>query len=178
MEENKSGIYSSASIEFITVANEYCGFLELQGQFSAVDFVDKACKLLPLLYLKASLLPKFEQQLDDEVEKFVSEYDYNHINNQTAEKLGEHNDYLEVFHEDMQYSDTPIIANISENLADIYQNLKDTLQNFELAAEEVMNDALFECQINFEEYWGQQLVNALRALHQLKHNSDFQNKED
>ena len=176
MEENKSGIYSSATIEFITVSNEYCGFLELQGQFSAIEFVDKTCKLLPLLYLKTSLLPKFEQSLDDEVERFVSEYDYNHINNLTAEKLGEFNDYLEVFHDDMQYSDTPIIANISENLADIYQCLKDTLSNFELAAEDVMNDAMFECQNNFDTYWGQQLVNALRALHQLKQSAAFQNQ--
>lgn len=174
MEDNKTGIYSSASIEFITVANEFCGFLELQNQFSPKDFVDKGTKLLPLLYLKASLLPRFEPRLDESPEKFVSEYDYNHMNNNIAEKLGENNDFLEVFHDDMQYSDTPILASVSENLCDIYQDLKDTLQNFELAAEDVMNDAMFECQSSFETVWGQSLVNALRALHQMKHNGVFE----
>ncbi len=173
MEENKTGIYSSATIEFITVANEYCGFLELQNQFPAKDFVDKSTKLLPLLYLKACLLPKFEPRLDDVPEKFVSEYDYNHINNNIAEKLGEHNDFLEVFHDDMQYSDTPILSSVSENLCDIYQDLKNTLSNFELAAEDVMNDAMFECQSNFETLWGQALVNALRALHQMRFSGVF-----
>jgi hypothetical protein len=30
---------------------------------------------------------------------------------------------------------------------------------------EIMNDALWECRMNFESYWGQKLVNALRAIH-------------
>lgn len=170
----KQGIYSRECIEFITVANEYCGFLDLQNNFSPKDFVDKTTKLLPLLYLKMSLLPDFTKRLEEETEKFVSEYDYNYLSNNIAEKLGDKNDYLEVFHDDMQFSDTPIIAYISENLADIYQALKDTLSNFELATEDVMNDSIAECQHSFKEYWGQALTNALRALHQLNYNHDFE----
>lgn len=173
MEDNKNGIYSRASIEFITVANEYCGFLELQHEFTPKDFVDKATKLLPLLYLKASLLPKFDARMDETPETYLSEYDYNHLNNTIAEKLGESNDFLEVFHEDMQFSDTPIVMSLSESLADIYQDLKDTLHNFELAAEDVMNDAMVICQINFETVWGQSLTNALKALHQIKYSDVF-----
>jgi len=176
MEENKNGIYSRASIEFITVANEFCGFLDLQKEFTPKDFVDKATKLLPLLYLKASLLPRFEARMEEMPEKFLSEYDYNHLNNNIAEKLGEANDYLEVVHEDMQYSDTPIVMSLSESLADIYQDLKDTLTNFELASEDVMNDAMMVCQTNFETYWGQSLTNALKALHQVKYSDAFDEK--
>lgn len=176
MEDNKEGIYSRASIEFITVANEYCGFMDLQNEYSPKDFVDKLTKLLPLLYLKVSLLPKFNARMDEMPEKFVTEYDYNHLINNLAEKLGEKNDYLEVFSDDMQYSDTPIVASIAENLADIYQDLKDTLNNFELAAEDVMNDAMVICQINFETYWGQILTNAMRALHQVQFSNAFDEK--
>lgn len=175
MEDNKEGIYSRASIEFITVANEYCGFMELQNEYEANDFIDKCTKLLPLVYLKASLLPKLEARMEELPEKFVTEYDYSHLMNNLAEKLGEQNDYLEVFHEDMQYSDTPIGASIAENLADIYQDLKDTLNNFELASEDVMHDAIVSCQNNFGAYWGQSLANALRALHQAKYTEDFDN---
>ena len=176
MEDNKKGIYSRASIEFITVANEYCGFLELQNEFTADDFIDKLTKLLPLLYLKVSLLPRFNARMEEMPEKFVSEYDYSHLINNIAEKLGEQNDYLEVFHEEMQYSDTPIVASIAENLADIYQDLKDTLNNFELAAEDVMNDTMVVCQNNFETYWGQSLTNALRAVHQVRFTDPFDNE--
>lgn len=175
-EKAPEGIYSRPSIEFITVANEYCGFLDLQNEFTPKTFVEKATKLLPLLYLKASLLPKFEHRLEEMPERFVTEYDYNHLSNNIAEKLGEKNDYLETFHEDMQYSDTPIVAYISENLADIYQDLKDTLSNFELAAEDVMNDAMAVCQENFQTIWGQALTNALKALHQICYSDAFEDE--
>ena len=173
MENKQLDIYNIATIEFITVANEYCGFIELEKNFSKKDFVDKATKLLPLLYLKTTLLPSFKAKLDEEPELFVSEYDYNYISNNIAEKLEDKNDYLEVFNDDIQFSDSPIISYISENLADIYQDLKDTLNNYELASEEVMNDALLRCQSNFKDYWGQQLVNGLRALHQLNYNQEL-----
>ena len=174
MENKQAYIYTIATIEFITVANEFCGFIELEKNYSKKDFIDKATKLLPLLYLKTTLLPNFKVQLDEELEVFVSEYDYNYIANNIAEKLEDKNDYLEVFNEDIQYSDSPIIAYISENLADIYQDLKDTLNNYELASEEVMNDAMERCQSNFKSYWGQQLVNGLRALHQLNYNQELE----
>jgi hypothetical protein len=28
-----------------------------------------------------------------------------------------------------------------------------------------MNDAVWECRMNFENFWGQKLVNSLRAIH-------------
>jgi hypothetical protein len=34
-----------------------------------------------------------------------------------------------------------------------------------------MNDSLALCQEHFKEYWGQVLVNTMRALHQIKYNS-------
>ena len=38
-----------------------------------------------------------------------------------------------------------------------------------------MNDALYVCTENFKMYWGQKLVNALRALHSLKYTVDTDN---
>ncbi|MCK4698854.1 MAG: DUF5063 domain-containing protein, partial [Bacteroidales bacterium] len=32
---------------------------------------------------------------------------------------------------------------------------------------EIMNDAVWECKMNFENYWGQILVNALRVIHRI-----------
>ena len=62
---------------FVTVAAEMCGFLERVSQLKRRDFVDKALKLLPLLYLKVSLLPECERIDEFSVpETFVTEVDY------------------------------------------------------------------------------------------------------
>lgn len=86
--------------------------------------------------------------------------------------LGTDDAYLEVFLNDIQYSDEPITAYISENLADIYQELKDMAAAFQTGQEEVMNDAVLACLVAFREHWGQKLLNAMRALHALSLLSD------
>ena len=58
MEKEENPIYERNTLEFVTVALEYCTFVETAGNTGLFDFVDKATKLLPLLYLKASLLPE------------------------------------------------------------------------------------------------------------------------
>ncbi|MDE5701651.1 MAG: DUF5063 domain-containing protein, partial [Bacteroides sp.] len=69
--------------------------------------------------------------------------------------------------------------NISEDLADIYQSLKDFIFVFQLGLNETMNDSLAICQEQFKEYWGQTLVNTLRALHDAKyHQADDEAEED
>jgi hypothetical protein len=50
-------------------------------------------------------------------------------------------------------------------MTDIYQDLKNFLLLYQTGTNDVMNDALWECRLNFESYWGQKLVNALRAVH-------------
>ena len=67
----------------------------------------------------------------------------------------------------MQYSEEALESSISENIADIYQDLKDFILSYRIGTLEVMNDALGECRNNFEQYWGQRLVNGLRAIHNL-----------
>ncbi len=161
MSENKL-IYSKKSIEFATVVAETCLFLERVTEFTKSDFISKATKLLPLLYLK--------EESNGFLERFVTEADYNYVKNQVADVLGPNDSFLEVFHPDMPYSDTPIAALVSENLADIYQELKDFAANFQIGEEEIMTSALILCVETFAEHWGQKLLNALRALHALHYN--------
>ena len=159
-------VYSKNVLEFVTVAKEFCTWLEGTPTFERREFIETGRKMLPLLYLKASVLPKTEEMLEDDfMEKFVSEEEYEQILNAVLAKMGPYNDYLEVFTADMQRSVEPLTATISENLADIYQDIKDFLMNYKTAVTEIMNDALIELNQNFEEYWGQRLVNVLRALH-------------
>ena len=161
-------VYSKNVIEFATVANEYCSFVEAVDKFQRKDFITRVQKLFPLLYLKAALLPEPDIEISDDVpEKFVSEEDYNFILHKLEVKFGQFDAYHEVFDPSMQYSDVAIEASIAENIADVYQDLKDFILSYRIGTLEVMNDALWECRNNFEQYWGQRLVNGLRAIHNL-----------
>ena len=172
MEKEKSPIYEHNTLEFVTVALEYCTFVEHAGETDLFDFVDKATKLLPLLYLKASMLPQLEADEDVDLELMVTEDMYEAVRSRIASLLGEHDSYLETFHEDMQYSDTPIAAFISESLADVYQDTGNFVSLFRQGNEEVMMEAIALCHSNFKEYWGQQLLNGLKALHAVRYSGD------
>lgn len=106
---------------------------------------------------------------ESDPETFVTETDYEVVRSSVASLLGEYDDFLEVFLDDMAYSDTPIHQNISECLADIYQPLKDFICVFQLGLEQTMNDSLAICRELFAEFWGQRLVNVMRALHDVKY---------
>lgn len=172
MSENQI-IYSKNVIEFATVVAETCLFLERASENNKQDFVSKGIKLLPLLYLKTILLDNLNEESDGFLERFVSEDDYLYVKNQVEQILGPDDGFLEVFHPDMPYSDTPIAAFVSENLADIYQELKDFIANFQLGEAEIMTAALTACVETFAEHWGQKLLNVLRALHSLRFSEKF-----
>lgn len=172
MEKENNPIYERNTLEFVTVALEFCTFVETAGERELFDFMDKAVKLLPLLYLKATLLPEVEPDEDDEPELTVTEEMYESVRNRIAELLGEKDSYLETFHPDMQYSDTPIAAFISENLADVYQDVGNFVSLFRQGNEEVMLQSIALCRTNFQEFWGQQLLNALKALHAARYSDD------
>jgi hypothetical protein len=122
------------------------------------------------LYLKASLIPECELIGEGDLEVFVTEEDYEWVRQSMADIMGPQDDYLEVFLPDMAYSDTPIKKCISEDLADIYQDLKDFIGVFQLGLNVTMNDSLYVCKEHFAEFWGQRLVNTMRALHDVKYN--------
>jgi hypothetical protein len=52
-------------------------------------------------------------------------------------------------------------------MADLYQDMKDFVSLYSMGVTEIMNDAVWECKMNFENYWGQILVNALRVIHRI-----------
>jgi hypothetical protein len=160
-------VYSKNVVEFVTVANEFCSTLECVAQFSAKENLDKLQKLLPLLYLKASVLPKIERLMEDELEKFVSELDYNMLHQKWMQLLGENDSFYDVFDPNIQFSEEAVRSSISENLLDVYQDLKDFITSYSINNEDVMYDSLAECIFHFEQFWGQQLLTVLRAVHML-----------
>lgn len=168
---NSTAIFDKNVIEFVTVAAEYCTFLEQIELKERTQIVDVLPKLLPLLYLKAQMMPNVEPQLDIELEDWVTETQYNHLRAAIAAKLGADDDYLEVFVEEMRYSDTPLLQTISENLADIYQAVANFIHSYKSGLNSVMHQAVAQCKEQFQSYWGQLTVNSMRALHTVKYAS-------
>lgn len=178
MENKEQVIFSRNTVEFVTVAAEFCAYLERAESLRRKEFVDTILKILPLLYIKASMLPECEMQSDDEPESFVTEDDYEVLRYSLAALMADKDDYLEVFMQDMRYSDTPITRCISEDLADIYQDVKNFISVFQLGFDETMHDSLALCRDNFSLYWGQTLVNTMRALHSVKFNPEQEDEEE
>lgn len=183
MKKESQVIFDRNVVEFVTVAAEFCKFLEQAEGMKRATFVDTSLKILPLLYLKASMMPKCEMMGEDMPENFVTEETYEIVRMNLAGILAEKDDYLDVFVSDMKYSDQPITKYISEDLADIYQDIKDFIFVFQLGLNETMHDALAICQENFRLYWGQKLVNTLRALHEARYlqgdeEEDMDSEED
>ena len=170
--EANSSLYSANVVEFVTVANEYCCQLEQCGNSNNRDFLDRMSKIIPLLYLKTALLPELISSLNDDVESFVTEADYEAVRQNIARLLGELDNYLDTQVSDMQYSVEPLPASISENLADVYQDLKDMILNFNSANGSVMIEAIVFCKDNFKNVWGQKLLSSLVAIHNALYSSD------
>lgn len=169
METN--AVFDRNTVEFVTVAAEYCAFLEQSEQHEAMHVIDVMSKLLPLLYLKASMLPEVTS-CDLYLEEAVSEPDYDAMRLSLQEKFGEYDDYLEVFVEDMKYSDTPVRKCISEDLSDLWQALKNFIHSYRSGLDSVMEEAVAVCSEGFRSYWGQTLTNTLRAIHSVRYGQE------
>lgn len=172
MEEN---ILSRNSLSLIAMANEYCHDIESTLEKDREEFVAAMLKLLPRIYIVITDVEDKEDNNElDYIDSYLYEDTYNNVRENVYRLMGEDDVYLEVFEEDMKYSDTPIATTISENLADIYQELYNFLMTLQNVPTEVATNLIYVLKDNFKSYWGQTLVNVMRALHSLKYNeSDF-----
>ncbi|MBR4757373.1 MAG: DUF5063 domain-containing protein [Bacteroidaceae bacterium] len=161
-------IFGHDTLEFVTVSIEYCAFLEKSQGRPREDFVGTMLKLLPLLYVKAQLLPKIDSNGDFLPQGKVTEDDYNWIRRVVYDILGNDDQYLDVAYEDEMETDETVWKSVSEHLADIYQSVRNFLAVYQDGVEDCMRDALWQVEDNFELYWGEALVDALKRLHRIR----------
>ena len=169
VDEKKNVVYSRDTIELVTVAAEFCAYLEQSEGRKRKDFIDTVLKILPLLYLKASLLPAVEGAEDFLPEAFVSEQDYEFMRLTLGDIMGDKDDYLDFCNDEVRFSDEPAMKTISEDLADLYQALKNFVETYRIGIDENMYEAVAEVGYSFSLYWGQTLANAMRALHRVRY---------
>lgn len=164
MEKEEKVIYSRQVVEFAASANEYCKYLESTQDINGIEILKVMQRLLPFIYLRASLLPLLEPVLEETNEKTVTEFDWIRMHDNLLSKMG-NNDPFPVIVSAGDPSDGLYTGSIAENLTDIYQDLKDFIVSYKSGKEEVMNDAVWEVLMNFEEFWGKKLLSVLSAIH-------------
>lgn len=165
MEDFQHVGYSKEVIEFVAVAKEFCDFVETVPQMKRKDFVLRLQKFIPLIYLKGALLPESDTDETGLTEDFVTEDEYNYLFSEVHGLMGEYDEYLEVFDDNMQYSEAPVVHSISEKVCDIYQDLKNFISSFRCGIPEVIGEALWQLNDSFELYWGKSCAGVLRAIH-------------
>ena len=153
------------AIAFTGLANEYCQAVENAREYEQSDFVRTMLKLLPRLYITATDLNVDEaDQFDAYIDAALDEDFYDSVGRGMENVFGPDDVYLEVFEEDMKFSDTPVSASISEGLADIFQVLYNYLATVRDTTDETVALALASVSDDFKAYWSRTLCNVLRAL--------------
>lgn len=156
---------NSNSIAFTGLANEYCRTVENAREYQQGEFVTTMLKLLPRLYITATDLNVDDaDESDAYIDAALDEDYYDSVRRGMEEVFGPEDVYLEVFEEDMKFSDTPVSASIAEGLADIFQVLYNYLATVRDTTDETAALALVSVRDDFKAYWSTTLCNVLRAL--------------
>ncbi|MBD5202281.1 MAG: DUF5063 domain-containing protein [Bacteroides sp.] len=167
------------ALSFIALTNEYCQVMERTRETSREEFVRTMLKLLPRIYMAATDLDATVIDDDDSyIPSFLEEEYYESVRRNVETLLGPDDVYLEVFEEDMKYSDTPIAASIAEGLCDIFQVLYNFISTVRELAPEEMAAPLAAVKDDFGAYWSRPLCNVLRALNHVRYNSSEEEEDD
>lgn len=188
-------------LKITALAAEYCVTLENVAEATPREFISGMIRMLPRLYIEFSdivldrdmediptklnpdpieneeLDPDYYTPLEEGNQEYYGNYIdedyYNSVRHHIEQLLGPDDMFLETFEEDMKYSDTPIAASISEELADIFQPLYNFISVVKDTDGEDLEGAYRHCHEEFESYWSQSLCNVLRALNHLYYKSNI-----
>lgn len=163
-------VYSKKVIEFLTVANEYCVFTESLEKYSKEDILLFYQKLLPLLYLKGSLLPQIGTEDNTALEHYVTEEKWEEVFTLISKKLEKDDTYFLI--DDEAYASKNVEhgkASISEKLADAYQDMKDFIMLYQKGSHAAKENAVDDCRALFEKHWGLLVIDAQRQIHRILH---------
>ena len=168
-------LINNNALAFIALCSEYCQALENARETDRDDFVATMLRLLPRIYISATDVNISNTGLEEPyIDSKLDEDYYDSVRRSIENLLGPDDTYLEVFEEDMKYSDTPIAASVSEGLADIFQVFYNFLENVRDVPEELIAMSLIAVKDDFESYWSRILCNVMRALNHIRYNATLQ----
>jgi len=164
--ESKEVLQSKNVFEFITVANEVCIFLEEIGKYNLGFMLAYLQKVLPLLYLKGSMIPDVEVENEEGNERFVTIEQWESIYLGVLDKTGE-KDIFPYVTSSTDADGSEGKGSIAENLADIYQDLKDFILLFQKNTISAKENAVHACKMLFQSNWGIKTLATQLAIHNM-----------
>jgi len=166
-EQINDSSYNKQVIETFTVANEYCLFFEKVHNYSKIDILNYFSRILPLLYLKGSLLPDIEVEIHEVNERFVTEENWEILFNDVMHKLGKEDKFWYI--NELEFIDNETSkGSISECLTDIYQDLKDFVMLYQKNSIHAKQNAVKSLRYLYMVNWGYKILIALKAIHYIK----------
>ena len=167
--ETENPIYARNTLEFVTVSAEFCAYLEKPENRKRGEFIDTMLKLLPLLYLKAQMLPEVDSMGDFLPDDQVTYQDYQWVRETVAQLMQEADEYEDLTIDEGTQGIVNRWKSISEGIADIWQPLRNFVTVYQQRVEACMLDALWSVSDSFELYWGEDVLSTLRQLHRIKY---------
>jgi len=160
-------VYSASVLDMFTIANEYTIFIEKAENNKESDIIIYLSKILPLMYLKGSLLNAVEVEFPEANERYVTEEQWLEIFNTLRLKFGDKDKF---YHCDpAECSDEVQTYSLAENLADIYQDMKDFVLLYSKESHAARENAVNEIFLLYCSHWGHRVLISLVHVHYLLH---------
>ncbi len=156
-------VYSPLVLEFLSVAQKYCLYIEEIDRHNKIEVYSALHKALPLLYVKGSLLPDILIEDFSINEKYVTVENWQDVFNELREKFGDEDEfwYLE---NDNPHNDL-VKGSISDMLTDMYQDMKDFTILYQKPMRDAKKIAVWEIKELFKAHWGFRAANLLKVFH-------------
>jgi len=165
-EFDETFLKSKPVLEMLTIANDFCLFIEKSEEYTREQILVYLQRVMPVIYLKSSLLPDLAVEDEEAVEHYVTEEQWEDVFTTIRAKLGSDDLYYYIdLHEKTQQD--AIRASIAENIADIYQDLKDFILLFQKPLQAFQENAVRECKTLFQNRYGYRIVHGHTAIHYL-----------
>ncbi len=159
---SKELVFSRKVLEMITVAHEFCLFIEENGRYESIQILAYLERVVPLLYLKGSLLPDVEVSDESANERFVTEEQWEVFFQQLKVKFGR----IDTFYSNETAGEKDILTcSLADQVADMYQDLKDFLLLYERNTMAARENAVQSCKNLFESRWGYRAIRVMQAIH-------------
>ncbi len=149
-------------VELLTIANEFCYLSEQIGNYQKEELLPVLQKMVALLYLKGSLLPDFEYDDAESIERFVTEEEWE-VMHQSIKKIFSEDDVFNYYNDDEVQT-----TEISEQLADIYQDMKDFLLLYKKNISNAQKAAIHEIIRLYKTNWGIKCLLLNTIFHQMR----------
>ncbi len=161
-------------LEMITVANEFCLFVEEIERVDKPYILEYLQRMLPLLYLKGSLLPLIDSEEESENDRYVSEETWEYVFNMCKNIFGDDNIYY-FWNPDLK---EPAENTVSENMADLYQDLRDFVFLYSKPSYYAKLNSVVMCRNLFIGRWGKNIPQLLNHLHGIIYDNEQKTEND